>query len=139
METNDSLRADGVFGSFDELCGLKVRRLENGRCTVECEVTEKLLNCHGIAHGGLLFTIMDLAGGCAASQTGDAMISTVVTQNASATFLRPTKPGLITAEAEIVRRGRRVIVVQICVYDAERKMLTKGDFTYYNFGEAAAK
>ena len=139
METNASLRPDGVFGGFDDLCGLKMRLLENGHCILECNVDDKLLNCHGTAHGGLLFTIMDLAGGCAASQTEDMTIPTIVTQNASTTFLRPARPGTITAEAEIVRRGRRVIVVQICVYDAERKMLTKGDFTYYNFGEAAAK
>ncbi len=139
MESNDSLRPGGALGGFDDLCGLKVRLLENGRCIIECNVTEKLLNCHGTAHGGLLFTIMDLAGGCAASQTENGMISAIVTQNASTTFLRPAKPGLITAEADVVRRGRRITVVQICVYDADRKMLTKGDFTYYNYGDSAGK
>ena len=53
-----------------------------------------------------------------------------MTQNASPVFLRPGLPGVLTAEADVIRRGSRIVVSTVCLYDSERNLLTKGEFTY---------
>ena len=93
---------------FNDLCGLEITERRGGHCTVACRTGENHLNPYGIVHGGLLFT-----------------------QNASTVFLHPGKPGMLTAEGDVIRRGGRIIVATVCVYDSEHSLLTKGEFTYY--------
>ena len=37
----------------------------------------------------------------------------------------------LPAEGDVIRRGGRIIVATVCVYDSEHSLLTKGEFTYY--------
>ena len=116
---------------FHRLCGLEFFETKEGHSRIGCQETEKLLNGHGIAHGGLIFTMMDVAGGQSVSVLENGEVLSIVTQNSSVSFLRPAKPGYITAEGELIRRGKRIAVSTISVYDENRSLLAKGDFTYY--------
>ena len=89
------------------------------------------MNPNGTVHGGLLFTMMDVAGGYAARTVDSGETVRCVTQNASTVFLRPGVPGTLTAEGDVIRRGRHIVVATVCVFDSERNLLTKGEFTYY--------
>lgn len=115
---------------FNDLCGLEITERYADHCTVVCRTAEKHQNPYGIIHGGLLFTMMDVAGGHAARTTASGALIRCVTQNASTVFLRPAHPGMLTAEGNVIRRGSRIIVSTVCVYDSERNLLTKGEFTY---------
>ena len=116
---------------FNDLCGLEITERRGGHCTVACRTGENHLNPYGIVHGGLLFTMMDVAGGYAARTLDSGETIRCVTQNASTVFLHPGKPGTLTAEGDVIRRGGRIIVATVCVYDSEHSLLTKGEFTYY--------
>ena len=123
--------------SFNKLCDLELLEKNDGHVVVACNVSEKHLNGYHIVHGGLIFTMMDVAGGRASATMDNGEILDVVTQNSSLSFLRAAKPGLLTAEAEIVRRGRRVIVCTVCAFDGDHTLIAKGDFTYYVVGKQA--
>ena len=84
---------------FNDLCGLEITERRGGHCTVACRTGENHLNPYGIVHGGLLFTMMDVAGGYAARTLDSGETIRCVTQNASTVFLHPGKPGTLTAEA----------------------------------------
>ena len=129
IETSASFFSES--SPFNDLCGLEIAERSSRHCTVVCRAGEKHLNPNSTVHGGLLFTMMDVAGGFAARTTDSGEIIRCVTQNASTVFLRPGLPGTLTAEADVIRRGGRIIVATVCVYDAERNLLTKGEFTYY--------
>lgn len=130
-ETAASAPVSGLNSPFNDLCGLEITERSSDHCTVVCRAGEKHLNPNSTVHGGLLFTMMDVAGGYAARTTDSGEIVRCVTQNASTVFLRPGLPGTLTAEADVIRRGSRIVVATVCVYDAERNLLTKGEFTYY--------
>ena len=78
---------------FNDLCGLEITERRGGHCTVACRTGENHLNPYGIVHGGLLFTMMDVAGGYAARTLDSGETIRCVTQNASTVFLHPGKPG----------------------------------------------
>lgn len=129
-ETETSAPVFGMDSPFNDLCGLEIAERRGDHCTVVCRTGEKHMNPYGIVHGGLLFTMMDVAGGFAARTLNSGETIRCVTQNASTVFLHPGMPGTLTAEAEVIRRGSRIIVATVCTYDSERNLLTKGEFTY---------
>ncbi len=137
-ETEASAPVSGLDSPFNDLCGLEITERRGGHCTVACRTGENHLNPYGIVHGGLLFTMMDVAGGYAARTLDSGETIRCVTQNASTVFLRPGMPGTLTAEADVIRRGSRIVVATVCVYNAERNLLTKGEFTYYRLRDAKA-
>jgi acyl-CoA thioesterase len=95
---------------------------------VECNVKKIHLNPYSITHGGLLFSMADVASGTAARADGRKY----VTEQASVSFLKPGKEGdLIKAEAKIIHRGRKSAVLDAEVRNQDGKLLFKGMFTYF--------
>lgn len=137
-ETEASAPVSGLDSPFNDLCGLEITERSSNHCTVVCRAGEKHMNPNSTVHGGLLFTMMDVAGGYAARTLDSGEMTRCVTQNASTVFLRPGMPGTLTAEADVIRRGSRIVVATVCVYNAERNLLTKGEFTYYCLRDAKA-
>jgi acyl-CoA thioesterase len=97
-------------GAFAQLLGLEFDEISNGRCTASLEVKEHLLNPHGIAHGGVTFSLADsTSGGAALSVLGTPRI---VTQDMQIRYHGPVRPGAIVARAEVVHHGQRTITTQ---------------------------
>ena len=130
-ETNTPAPRFSENSPFNDLCSLEIAERRGGHCTVVCRAGEKHMNPHGTVHGGLLVTMMDVAGGYAARTLDSGETVRCVTQTASTVFLRPGVPGTLTAEGDVIRRGRHIVVATVCVFDSERNLLTKGEFTYY--------
>ncbi len=74
-----------------------------------------MLNLHGIPHGAAVFAVADVAFAAAANSHGVRTIAI----NADIHYLRPADPvGLLEAEAEEVKRGRRTVVYWMAVRQA---------------------
>ena len=74
----------------------------------------------GVALGGALFTLADIAFGAASNceeETGTVTLST------SIQFLAPGRKGPFTAEARLVRGGRRIVTYDVDVRDADGTLL----------------
>ena len=68
-------------GPFAQLLGIKFEEMGGGRCRASLEVKHHLLNPHGIAHGGVTFSLADsVCGGAALSAVGEPRILTQDTQ-----------------------------------------------------------
>lgn len=84
----------------------------DGHAVVRVRLTAELLNAHGTAHGGLVFTLADTAFGMAAN--GGA--ARAVTQQASINFLSPAEAGeVLTARARQVSRSGRSAILDVTV------------------------
>jgi len=104
-------------GPFAQLLGIKFEELAGGRCRASLEVKHHLLNPHGIAHGGVTFSLADsVCGGAALSAVGEPRI---LTQDMQIRYHGPARPGIITAAAEVIHHGQRTITVQGTVKQAE--------------------
>lgn len=106
----------------------KITEITPDSAVVECNVKKIHLNPYSITHGGLLFSMADVASGTAARADGRKY----VTEQASVSFLKPGKEGdLIKAEAKIIHRGRKSAVLDAEVRNQDGKLLFKGMFTYF--------
>jgi acyl-CoA thioesterase len=76
--------------------GLRLIAAREGYAQVALDVDETMLNGHGTAHGGIIFTLADTAFAYACNSRNEAAVA----QNASIAFLSPGRAGeALTAEA----------------------------------------
>ena len=101
----------------DDRCGI-----------VEVTLTPKGMNPLGTAHGGLIFSLLDVATGVAA-RSGGRM---TVTQDASIYFLRSGKnTEKLTAKGRVVREGRRTGLCEAEVFTDDGTLIAKGSVTVF--------
>lgn len=72
------------------------------------------MNANGSPMGGAVFTLVDFAFAVAANGYGG---QTVVSQQASITFLAPARGSLLLAEAKRLKAGRTASLYQVTVRD----------------------
>jgi acyl-CoA thioesterase len=119
---------------FMKHCGIELVPGENDTICAQIEVTPDHLNPYSLVHGGLLYTMADIAAGATARKYA----ATPVTLNSDFHFLQNVSSGVVTARAEVVRAGLTVIVLRVRVSSDNGKELAEGTFTYYSSGRRAA-
>ena len=84
--------------------GMEIVAIGAGCATLAMTITTEMVNGHGIAHGGFIFTLADSAFAYACNSRNE---NTVAAQG-QITFIRPSKIGarLIASAREINRAGR---------------------------------
>lgn len=89
---------------FIEHLGFELLRVEPGLGEIAIEVRDELTNSWGVAHGGLLMTLMDIAMAHAARsplEPGGEVLPGVVTIEMKTSFMRP-------GQGRLVAHGRRL-------------------------------
>jgi acyl-CoA thioesterase len=83
---------------------IEVDEVVPGRARLRMRVTDRMLNGHGLAHGGYLFLLADAAFAYASNSHGPVALA----QHAQIIFIQPATAGtVLVAEAtERVRTGR---------------------------------
>lgn len=108
--------------------GIVVEELREGYAKVVKTLQPDDMNPAGIAHGGIYFTLADVAAGAAAASHGYH----TVTLNANYNYFRSVKAGVtITAEAHEIKSGKTVRVFDVHVTDQDGALLGTGTFTCY--------
>lgn len=117
----DAYAANNPFMAYNHIRITSIAPDGNGDYRAEVAVTlrPESMNLHGAVHGGLLYGLADCVAGIAARCDGNDY----VTQSAHVNFLRNTKQGTVYALAEIVRRGRHMVVLHVTVRDAQERLL----------------
>ena len=111
------------------LLGIEVADTEPDRAVVELDADERHLNHHGTVHGGAIATMVDSAMG-AAVRREDTHDEAPVTIEMKVTYLRPAHPGRLRAEAAIRRRGKRIVIAEVDVLDADGEAVAHGIGTF---------
>ena len=112
----DTIRAYIAKDAFAEFLGAEVQVPEPGRSRVSVTVTEDMVNFHGMTHGGLIFTLGDIAFAAAGNSHGQ----TAVALNVNIAFLKASGVGdRLVAEAREVSAGGRTALYEIKVYNAD--------------------
>ncbi len=83
---------------------IRIDAIGPGTATLSMDVTQSMLNGHGIAHGGFIFTLADSAFAFACNTYNQL----VVAQQNQITYLSPAKLGerLVARAQEVSRQGR---------------------------------
>ncbi len=115
---------------FNIHCGIRLDLVEEGFCRGNCQIDERHVNPLGMAHGGLICTLMDVCSGNAAFYARSRE-GRMVTQGCDIHYLRPVPMGVMSCEARVVRAGARVCVVRAEVFDREGNLAADGTFTFF--------
>jgi uncharacterized protein (TIGR00369 family) len=113
--------------SYANFLKMHILEIHDGEITVSMIVRHELTNLSHILHGGAVGSLLDMAMNLACFSTG----SRVTILGFNTNFLRGCKEGKnVRAITRILHSGRRTIVVEGQVLDAEDNLLAKGRGTF---------
>ncbi len=92
------------------------------RVVMEMDNRPDLTNVRGALQGGLVATLIDIAGGILAGRNVGAD-QDVTTADLTIHYVAPVVEGPARAEATIVRAGKRLIITAVDLYDVARDRL----------------
>ena len=104
------------LGGFENA---KLLKIDEGYCLFEIDITESMLNLYGNTHGGVLFTLCDMAAGMSTYAYGVKN----VTSSASISFLKRIAGGKIRVEGKTLHRGQSTSVCEVKAFDEDNELL----------------
>lgn len=116
---------------FGEWFGITEVEFGDGECTMWLPLKEHHLNPGGIAHGGVLATLMDMTIGIALRTTLGPK-GAHVTTNLTINYLRATMPGTIRSHGKAVHVGGRLSFGEGALYAADDRLLARGTASFSN-------
>ena len=114
---------------FYRFMGIRVTKLGWGRAEIRIGVAKGLTQRAGFVHGGVSASLVDSAVGLALWTMIDRG-NAIATIDLQVNFLAPANPGLLTARARIVHKGKRTAVGDCTVRDGAGKLVSIGTATY---------
>lgn len=112
----------------DALGQQRVVALEPGRATIEYLCGPHMCHSGGVAQGGFVAGWIDAAMAHAAMD-GDGEPMTPMSLEIKVTYFAPVRPGLVTAEGWVERRGKSTAFLEGRLLDANGQVLAKASST----------
>ena len=113
---------------FNAHNGIRLVDVDDGACVVEVTLSPEGLNPLEIAHGGLIFSLCDVATGVAARSGGRSTVS----QDASISYLRPGRnTAKLTAKGRVLKEGRYTGVCEAEVFTDDGTLIAKSTVTVF--------
>lgn len=102
--------------------GMTIESVSPESARVSMPLDESVRNGMGVAHGGSIFALADVAFGAAANA---GRTCGVVSLTSSIEFLRPGKTGPLVAESRRIRAGQHVQNYEVLVYDGSGALIAR--------------
>lgn len=116
---------------FPALVGLRFLDWQPDRVELALSVRAQLLNLGGVVHGGVLATLMDVAGACAGTWCPyPGRLRKAITLSMSTTFTGQCSAGDIRAIGLRRAGGSRIYNSTMEVFDAGGQLLALGEGTF---------
>lgn len=113
---------------------VQLTNIDDGFAQVEVPLSEIHLNCWGSPHGGILFSITDIAGGVAVMTLRQEVCVTVSTTIEYLAAPAPT--GTLIATGRVRRMGRRLCFCDTEVQDETGRLIAKTSVIYSFTGKS---
>ncbi|RLB15117.1 MAG: thioesterase [Deltaproteobacteria bacterium] len=116
---------------FSRKLGLRLVDLQTGYSKVEMTLTPDMSNIFGMAHGGAIFSLLDVAFETACNSHG----TTAVALNVMVTYMAAPVPGsTLTAEARELSCTRKTASYDIKAHDHEGRLIASCQALAYRKG-----
>jgi uncharacterized protein (TIGR00369 family) len=115
---------------FNQYLGVHVVRMEGGQAEAEIDLAPHHTNNRGVAHGGVVSSLLD-------SAMGAAVISAIpkewwcATTALNVQFVAGAHAGALRATGKVVRRGRAIAFVQGDAHDADGRLIATAQGTWH--------
>jgi acyl-CoA thioesterase len=114
--------------SFANHLGITLSRCEEGFAETKVTVDQNMLNFHGAAHGGLVFSLADYAFAVASNSYGQVAVGL----NVHMSYLAPGLVGhTLTCTATEINRTLRIAVYQMIVKNHLDQLVASMEGTVY--------
>ncbi|RLB98379.1 MAG: thioesterase [Deltaproteobacteria bacterium] len=115
--------------AFANYLGAKVKIIKPGHSRVSLIINDNMTNFHGMTHGGIIFSISDMAFAAACNSHGKVAVAL----NVSICFLKPSYSGdHLIAEAKEEHNGRRTSLYTVNIYnEATGELIAKSQDQAY--------
>jgi uncharacterized protein (TIGR00369 family) len=123
--TRERLRASGTA----KYLGFEIAALDHGHVVLRMRVQKKHKQALGVVHGGVLASLADTAGGLASFTAASG--APVVTIEMKINYLEGVPSGTVTADAEVVRIGKHIAVVDCDIRDHNKRLVAKALMSFY--------
>jgi len=107
---------------YHRFIGLIIAGYGNGYCSICVPVSENILNPCGAVHGGIIYSLCDVAAYIAVS-TILADDQLAVTSDINASLLSAAMQGSLLVEAKVIKVGKRICYLEARVTDAEGNLI----------------
>ena len=109
-------------GTYLEFLGFRLVEWKDGFARLEVPIRPEHRNTVGYLHGGVISSLLDIAGAvCGSYGIANEMVS--VTVNLNTTFMSPHQGSLAVAEGEIIRATRTLFYAQSKLFDPDNNRL----------------
>jgi uncharacterized protein (TIGR00369 family) len=124
-------RARAAFAAvpYAMLIGLELGEISPGAVSIHLDVRNDLKQNQGVIHGGAVASLIDTAAAFAVLTQLDTN-ERVSTTDLTIHYLRRTTSGRLTAEARIVRGGRRLFVLSVEVRNDQQILVATAVTSY---------
>lgn len=129
---------------FNRLLGLSLDKIESGGIVMSFTMKNELIGnyLHGILHGGVISSVLDMAGGVAVmarlihkkeGQTFEEIavaLGKASTVNLNIDYIRPGKGETFIANAHVVHSGNKISFARMELFNQESVLIAAGTGTY---------
>lgn len=120
--------------TFSQWLGIEVIRVSPGQCSLKMQVNDEMLNGHGIAHGGISYSLSDSCLAFASNSRGIKAVSI----ETSIAHTRPIKEGdVLHAISEELQLGKTLARYTITVFDQDDRQVSIFHGTVFRNGKFA--
>ena len=123
----DQIRKYFSRDAFAELCGIEIVEVGPGYARTRLKVDERHQNGLHMAHGGVMFTLADMAFAAAAHTRGKSAVAI----NTTMSFVKAGKTDTLFATAREVSRNRKLATYTVEVTDNSGEVLALFQGTAY--------
>lgn len=109
-------------GTYLEFLGFRLIDWRDGFARLEMPVRAEHRNTVGYLHGGVISSLLDIAGAVAGSY-GDAKDTVSITVNLNVNFMAPHQANTVVAEGELIRTTTSLFFAQARLLDPENNRL----------------
>jgi uncharacterized protein (TIGR00369 family) len=137
IKHGDVVKTADIFGTeipFVGYCGIEPISLGDGRSRLEVTVEPHHGNQMGVAHGGLLMTLLDVSMGTAARS---AVGTNVVTVDMQVAFMAPAS-GRLVGQGRVVRAGKSLVFVEAEITNVDGDVVCRGTSVFKTAREPGA-
>jgi acyl-CoA thioesterase len=112
---------------FSIFCGMELTEIREGYAKVELTIDENSMNYMGSMHGGLIYTMADVAAGTAVVSRGKQG----VTLGAHTEYIKPALSGKVIAEGKVISPGKTISRCEVEIHSEDGTLYAKSYITMF--------
>lgn len=114
--------------SYHQYLGFKVTECANGFSRIKVDIRPELRNLGGTMHGGIIYSLCAIASSLAALSVVDEGKYTVAS-DFNISVVSAISSGTVTIEGKVIKAGKRLMFVEVKVFDEHDKVTALGRVT----------